>query len=161
MKKKRKKEKEIPSCSVKKEFNRNSSEKQKIITSIESTDREGKLVLGSLKNALIQAQCLLSTGPSRGRFFVEVYRNWCYQTNRTGQKRQCRGKGTICSAPRRHNGEGLQFGSSALGSIWHISSQLGIFCLPPPRVTTLPARVGFVGSFVVLQTKARSCAGVF
>lgn len=46
------------------------------------------------------------------------------------EKRQCWGKETIWSAPCRHNREGLGFGSSALGSIWHISSELGIFCLP-------------------------------
>lgn len=62
---------------------------------------------------------------------------------RKGSARR-RGKGTIWSPLRRHNGEGLEFGSSESGSIWCISSELGIFWRPPLRVRTFPARVGFV-----------------
>lgn len=72
-----------------------------------------------------------------------------------------RGKGTIWSLPRRHNREGVEFGSSGLGSIWCISSELGTFWLPSLCVRTFPALVGFAGSFVVLKTKAQRSAGSF
>lgn len=164
----------MSSCSFKKDFNRNSSEKQKIIKSIsaEKTDREGKLVLGSLKHGLFQAERLLTRGSFYAfihpfLWFIHPFHTWscwiwCYQTHRRSEKRPCPAPGErnhlVSTAPTqwgRPRVWQLRIGKHMVHFLWN-----GHFLASPTSCQNLPQpSVGFVWSFVGLGMKARSSAG--
>lgn len=74
MKKKKKKKKTFLPAHLRKNLTEQFRKTKKSSSqSLLRKQREGKLVLGSLKHGFIQAQRLLSTGPPRGSFYVEIY----------------------------------------------------------------------------------------